>query len=70
MDYKVSFFKIGYEKDLDEKGKPVKSGKDEMLGSVVVDDECATDRLTIQALAFRRAPDKCLMADLVIVQKV
>ena len=68
-DYRVSFFKIGYEKNSDEKGKPIKSGKDDYLGSVVVDDEGMTSG-TITGKAFRQAPEKCLLADRVKIEKL
>ena len=70
MDYRITFFKIGYEKELDAKGKLVRSGKDEMLGSVVVDDTCVSNETTLQAYAFRIAPEQCLLADKVSVRKV
>lgn len=68
-NYKISFFKI--ERELDkESGDMKKTGKESFLGSVVVDD-CGVDAsLTIQAKAFRRAPEACLSADKVLTERL
>ena len=66
-DFRVSFFKLKFEKD--EKGNPKRTGEKEYLGSVVVDDT-GTEEYTVTAKAFRVCSDKLLYADSTVVEKL
>lgn len=67
-NYKIAFFKI--EREQNEKGKLVKTGKQDYLGSVYVDDNGVDDSFTLTAKAWRHAPGVCLNADLVKIEQV
>ena len=67
-NYRVQFVRIT--KENNEKGKPVKTGEEEYIGEVQMDDTGTGKDLTLAAKAFRRAAESHLMADKVIITEL
>lgn len=68
-NYKVTFFKVE-RKDDPETGKAERTGKEEYLGYINLDDSKLDNGLTLQAKAFRHCNQVCLTADKVIIQEI
>jgi len=68
MNYKVDFFKIEYKQN--DKGKLEKTGKDNHLGAIEVDDNGTSNSFTLLAKAFRMAHSACNMADKTIITRL
>lgn len=67
-NYRVSFFKIE-RKVNEDTGKSEKTGDEDYLGSVVIDDT-GTKEFSLVAKAFRVCHSTCLYADKTITEKL